>query len=74
MFLSYFSNCETEESLYFPTVKQTISYVHREIQVLLNGTTGNPINVSQGVFNSASLSHMTGISYKLINGHEYGSS
>jgi hypothetical protein len=45
--------------------------VHREIQVLLNGTTGNPINVSQGVVNPESLGHMTGISYKLINGHEY---
>jgi hypothetical protein len=44
--------------------------VHREIQVL-NGTTGNPKNVSQGVFDSESLGHMTGISYQLINGHEY---
>ncbi len=47
----------------FPLSNKTISYVHREIQVLLNGTTGNPKNASQGVFNSESLGHMTGISY-----------
>ncbi len=43
----------------FPIVKQWNDCIfplsdipfHREIQVLLNGATGNPKNVSQGVFN-----------------------
>jgi hypothetical protein len=43
--LFYFFNCQIEGSLYFLIVKKTNSCLHGEIQVLLDGPTGNPEEV-----------------------------